>query len=177
MHETITEKIKIPEGIEVSIDFPNLKIKGPQGENTRDFPIEIKKEGELLVINVENATKKDKKIIKTSAAHIKNMIVGVKEGYEYLLQICSVHFPITASINGDTFNIKNFLGEVKERKAKIRAHVKVKIEGDIVKVTSSDIEAAGQTAANIEIATKIKNRDRSRFQDGIWIIQKANKEI
>ena len=177
MHETITEKIKIPEGIEATISFPNLKIKGPLGENTRDFPVEIKKDGEFLIIEVKNATKNNKKIIKTSAAHIRNMITGVKDGYEYLLQICSAHFPITTSITGDTFNIKNFLGEANERKAKILPNVKVKIEGDIVKITSADIEAAGQTAANIEIATKIKNRDRSRFQDGIWIIQKANKEI
>lgn len=121
--------------------------------------------------------KNHKKIIKTTEAHIKNMILGVTEGYEYRLQICSVHFPITASADKEKLSIKNFLGETKERKAKILPNVQLKVEGDIIKITSADKEAAGQTAANIETATKIKNRDRTRFQDGIWIIQKANKEI
>jgi large subunit ribosomal protein L6 len=176
MHETITEKIEIPEGIEVTIG-PSLKIKGPKGEVERKFPIEIKREGNILILEVKNATKNIKKIIKTSKAHIKNMIIGAKDGYEYLLQICSVHFPITVTADKETINIKNFLGETTPRKAKIVSGSQVKIEGDIIKITSVNIESAGQTAANLETATKIKNRDRTRFQDGIWIINKAGVDI
>jgi len=176
MHEDIFEKIEIPEGIEVTLD-KSLKIKGPKGEVEREFQIEIIKDGQNIIIEKKNGTKKDKKMIKTTAAHVKNMIFGVKEGYEYLLQVCSVHFPITVTATKDFLNIKNFLGETRERKSKILPNTQVKIEGDIIKITSPDKEAAGQTAANLETATKIKNRDRTRFQDGIWIIQKANKEI
>jgi len=176
MHETITEKIKIPDGVDVSIDSA-LRIKGPKGELKREFPIELKKEDGYIAIEAKNATKNTKRMIKTSAAHIKNMILGVTEGYEYLLQVCSVHFPITVSADKENLHIKNFLGETRERTAKILPGVSVKINGDIIALTSADIEAAGQTSANIETATKIKNRDRTRFQDGIWIIKKANKEI
>jgi len=176
MHETITEKIKIPDGVDVSIDSA-LGINGPKGELKREFPVEIKKEEGYIVIEAKNATKNTKRIIKTSAAHIKNMLRGVIEGYEYLLQICSVHFPITVSADKENLHIKNFLGETRERTAKILPGVIVKINGDIITITSADIEAAGQTSANIETATKIRNRDRTRFQDGIWIIKKANEDI
>jgi len=176
MHETIIEKIEIPDGVEVSINSA-LKAKGPKGELEREFPVELRKEGNLIVIEYKNATKNKKKIIKTTRAHIINMLKGVAEGYEYVLQVCFVHFPITVNVDKEHLNIKNFLGETKERRAKILPNVQVKVEGDKVKLTSADKEAAGQTAANIETATKIKNRDRTRFQDGIWIIKKANEDI
>jgi large subunit ribosomal protein L6 len=176
MHEDIIEKIEIPENVEVSIDN-GISIKGPKGELKREFPVDIRKEGNNIIIEAKNATKNKKKIIKTARAHIKNMIKGVMEGYEYLLQICSVHFPITVTADKEKVNIKNFLGETTPRKAKIVSGVQVKIEGDIIKISSPNIESAGQTAANIETATKIKNRDRTRFQDGIWIINKAGEEI
>ena len=175
MHEDLTEIIEIPENVEISIDSL-VSVKGPKGEMKKSLPVEVKKDGNKIILEAKKATKKEKKLIKTTKAHLNNMIKGVLEGYEYNLQICSVHFPITASIEKDTVIIKNFLGETRERRAKILPNVKAKIEGDIIKVTSVDKEAAGQTAANIEIATKIKNRDRTRFQDGIWITKKGGEE-
>ncbi|MEM2956088.1 MAG: 50S ribosomal protein L6 [Candidatus Pacearchaeota archaeon] len=176
MHEDIIEKINIPEGVEVNVNSI-LTIKGPKGELKKKFPVKIEKKDNMIVIEAKKATKNEKKQIKTAKAHIRNMIKGVTEGFEYRLQICSAHFPMTVNVEKDKLLIKNFLGETKERIAKLLPNTEVKIEGDIIKVTSADIEAAGQTAANIELATKIKERDRTRFQDGIWIIKKANKEI
>jgi len=176
MHEDLIEKIEIPEGVEVNINSA-ISIKGPKGTLERAFPVSMRKEGNIIILESKNATKNQKKLIKTARAHIKNMLRGVTEGYEYLLQVCSVHFPITVTADKNYFNIKNFLGETTPRKAKIVDGVQLKIEGDIIKITGIDIEATGQTAANIEMATKIKNRDRTRFQDGIWIIKKAGEEI
>jgi large subunit ribosomal protein L6 len=41
-----------------------------------------------------------------------------------------------------------------------------------VTVTGIDKESVGQTAANIERSTTVKNRDRRVFQDGIYLIHK-----
>jgi len=49
----------------------------------------------------------------------------------------------------------------------------VTINKDIVKVSSIDKEKAGQTAANIELATRIKGYDPRVFQDGIYIVKKG----
>ena len=53
---------------------------------------------------------------------------------------------------------------------------KITIDGDDVIIESPFIEDAGQTAANIQIACKIKNKDPRVFQDGIYLYQKNHGE-
>lgn len=176
MHEDIREEIQLPENINAKMERSKLILEGPKGKTEREFPIKIIHEDRKLVMDEKNATKNKKRIMKTTAAHIKNMINGVSEGYEYLMQICSVHFPMNVNVQGSNVIIKNFLGESKERKSLILPDVNVKIENDIVKITSANKESAGQTAANIEMALRVKSRDRRIFQDGIWIIKKPGKK-
>jgi large subunit ribosomal protein L6 len=69
--------------------------------------------------------------------------------------------------------VTNYFGERVPRRAQILDGVQVKIENktDII-VSGSDKELVGQTAANIERCTTVKNRDRRVFQDGIYRIAK-----
>ena len=83
----------------------------------------------------------------------------------------------STDVDGDTLIVKNFFGEKIPRKAKIVPNVKVQVKGDEVTVSGIDIEAVGQTAANIEKCTVIKNRDRRVFQDGIWLVEKSGKKV
>ena len=175
MKEKIEKIIEIPEGVEVKVD-KKVTVTGKNGEIERKFSypgVTLKLEGSKILITAEEGTKREKKIIMTTAAHIINMINGVQKSFKYRLQVCSVHFPITVKIEGNYLKIKNFFGETKERKALILPQVKAEIKGDIIEVESANRESAGQTAANIETATKIRSRDRRIFQDGIYIIEKA----
>jgi len=70
--------------------------------------------------------------------------------------------------------ISNFLGEKIPRKANILKDVKVQLDNDILIVEGLDKEKTAQTAANIERATRITNRDRRVFQDGCYIISKGD---
>ncbi|MMZ70429.1 50S ribosomal protein L6P [compost metagenome] len=54
--------------------------------------------------------------------------------------------------------------------------MKVTVKGSDVIVEGIDIEAVGQTAANIERATKITGFDRRKFMDGIYIYEKGVAE-
>lgn len=177
MKKDIKKVINIPEGVEAKIELPKIIVQGPLGKVERSFKIKgiaIKNEDKKIIIEKERATKKEKKVINSITSHIKNMIKGVIVGYEYKLQICSIHFPITVNIDKQNklLIIKNFLGESKDRTVKLLPNVEVNIEGDIISVKAIDKEAAGQQAANIEMATRIRARDRRVFQDGIWIIKK-----
>ncbi len=176
----IEQKIEIPEGVEVSLDGSKINVKGKEGELTREFnftKINVKKEGNEIVLSNDKATKAEKKRINTITAHIKNMIKGVQEKFEYQLKICFAHFPITVEVSGKEIIVKNFLGEKVPRKTSVAEGVEVRVEGDIIKVSSIDKELAGQAAANLERVTRVKSRDRRIFQDGLFIINKAGKEI
>src|SRR6056297_3424669 len=152
MRKPFFNEIKIPEDIEVSFDEENntLKVKGQEGELEKELKLgrcKIEKKGDKILIGSEKATKREKKIANTFAAHIKNMIKGVKEKFEYELKICSSHFPISVKIEGNNAIIKNFLGEKIERKSKIFEDVEVEVKKDLIFVRSRDKEKAGQTAA------------------------------
>ena len=180
MKKEIFQEIEIPEGIEAKLEEDTLFIKGSEGENKRKlnlrniiFEIKDKK----IIIGNKKATKSDKKRINTIAAHIKNMIKGVQEKFVYTLKAVFSHFPITIEISGDEVIIKNFLGEKVPRKCSIPKGAEVKVDKNTVTVSSYDKEVAGQAAANLERVTKIRSKDRRIFQDGIYIVNKAGREI
>jgi large subunit ribosomal protein L6 len=180
MKREIFQEIKIPEGIEVKLENNLLTFKGNLGEIKREFNtsklILENKDGKISV-GSKTASKNEKRRINTIAAHIANMVKGVTEGYEYKLKVANSHFPMNVEVKGKEAVIKNFLGEKVPRKLKILDNVKVDIDRDVITVSSTDKELAGQTAANFEKATRIRLRDRRVFQDGIFITSKAGKEI
>lgn len=180
MKKEISETMETPENIEVSIEGNMVKVKGAQGENKKKFDLKnlkLHKEGNSLKIECKMATKKEKKRINTLLAHLKNMMDGVSNKFEYQLKICYSHFPITAEVKGKEIIIKNFLGERANRKLKVLDGADVEVNKEMITIHSPNKEIAGQMAADIERVTKINTRDRRVFQDGIFIISKAGKEI
>ena len=178
MKADISDKIEILENVEVKIDKGIISAKGPKGEVTKKliYPkINISVQDKNVIVESKKATKREKKMIGTFKAHIKNVIKGAAEGFNYKLKICSSHFPMTANIENNQFIVKNFLGESVARIINIKTGVDVKIEGTEINVESADKELAGQTAASIEKLCRIKGRDKRIFQDGIWMTEKAGK--
>jgi large subunit ribosomal protein L6 len=170
------EVIHVPQGVSVTITGSTLKIKGKNGELARTFAspsIQVRKEGNDVIVHADLPRKKTRALAGTWAAHIRNMVRGAQENYEYKMKICYSHFPIKTKITGDQFIIENFLGERTPRKARIMGATKVKVAGDEVVLTGSNVEHVSQTAANIEQATTIRGFDRRVFQDGIYITSKG----
>jgi large subunit ribosomal protein L6 len=180
MKEDIRKEIELKDGITTELVGGMLKIKGPKGEVQRDFvhpKISLKIEGNKIVLESKKSTKREKTIIGSFQAHIRNMVEGVDEPHTYKLKICSGHFPMNVTVQGQELSVKNFLGEAVPRKVTLVPGAKVKINGDEIVVTSADKEAAGQAAAQIESLCRITNRDKRIFQDGCYIVHKAGKDI
>ncbi len=180
MKEDLVREIELKKKISARIENNLLKVKGSKGEVEREFAypnVFLTVEGNKIILRAPQATKREKKIIGSFEAHIINMVKGVEELHEYRLKICSGHFPMSVSVSGNEFIIKNFMGEVVPRKVQLVKNVDVKINGNVITVTSLDKEAAGQAAAQIESLCRVTNRDRRIFQDGCYITHKAGKDL
>lgn len=179
MKNEITEKIEIPAGIDCTYEKGLFSCKKDSIEISRKInlpSISIKIEDNSIIFYSRKANKNEKKIINSYTKHIKNLFQGLDEKYTYKLEACNVHFPMSIKIEKDKLSVSNFLGEKIPRYAKILPNVDVQIKGSIITITSNDKEAAGQTAANIEKTTHVRNRDRRVFQDGIYITQKPERK-
>ncbi len=180
MKKDLVREIEIPEGVTIIASDDEVKVSGNGKELVRSFSlpkIELNVKENKVILSVKGASRRESALIGTAWAHIKNMIKGVGEDFEYKLEVCNVHFPMNVKVDGEKVVIKSFLGETTERISRIMPNTKVDIKGSQIVVNSHDLEAAGQTAANLEKATRLTGRDRRIFQDGIFITEKPGRVI
>ncbi|MEK6983439.1 MAG: 50S ribosomal protein L6 [Nanoarchaeota archaeon] len=174
------KEIEMPDVVKASIRGQFLVIQGPKGEVQKKIKqknVSIIIDSKKIILESKNKTKEDKKITGSLAAHIKNMIKGCTHSHMYTLKICSGHFPMNVAINDHTLILKNFIGEKVPRILQLKEGADVRIEGDLIHVTSVSKEIAGQVCADIEKLTNRPGYDTRIFQDGIYIINKDGKEL
>jgi large subunit ribosomal protein L6 len=168
---TFVKKFRVPAGASCELDGPRLRVRGPKGtlERSVRYPrLMVICDGSEVVISTDSSRKEAVAMVGTLAAHVRNMCIGVTDGFEYRMKVVYAHFPIQLKLSGDVLEINNFLGEKKARYAKIEPGVTAKLGNDELTLNGIDKEAVGTTAANIEGATRIRNRDPRVFQDGIY---------
>jgi len=171
-----TRKVKIPEGVTVRIEGNLVKVQGPKGMLMREmyYPnVSLAVADKEMTVTTESGRKKILAVCGTFAAHLQNMCTGVTKGYQYRMKVVYSHFPIQLKIAGDRIEVGNFLGEKRSRFARIEKDVKVALGSDEVTITGIDKESVGKTAANIEHATRIRERDPRVFQDGVYTVERA----
>ena len=174
--DRIEHTIELSDGVSASIADGVLTVKGPKGELSREFQSSrfvLLQDGAGLIVRVDLPRRKEKALAGTWNAHINNMVKGVSTGFSYTLRCFYSHFPMTMKVEGSEFVVNNYFGERVPRRADILSGVDVRVENktDVI-VSGIDKEAVGQTAANIERSTTVKNRDRRVFQDGIYRVAK-----
>ena len=174
----IVERIvEIPENVNMDIAEKKVTVAGPKGNLSEDFshmPVSISIDKQKAIISASWPKKKEIAIVGTAAATLRNMIIGVTEGFVYKLRTVHAHFPVTIKVQEQEKKIiiENFIGEKNPRVAKIIGDVNVKVSGDEITVEGINIKDVSQTASNMEVATKIRDKDQRVFLDGIYISEK-----
>ena len=171
----ISRIIPIPDGVVVNIDGHKVTVRGSKSTLTRDFShaaVSLETDGKTVRVWAQWPRKKEASLVGTIESHIKNMITGVTKGYTYKLKIVFSHFPITVKLQDRAVMIENFTGERRARKANILGDVKVKLEPDDIIVQGAKLEDVSQTAANIEMITRVTNKDPRVFLDGIYVFER-----
>jgi len=168
--------VDIPDGVTVKQERKLVTVAGEKGEVARDFSharVDLDlQEGKLRVWAV-NPRKREASLVNTISTHVRNMIKGVTQGFTYRLKIVFIHFPMTIRVQEGKVVIQNFLGERRPREAAIVGGARVSVQGDDIIVEGVDIEEVGQTAANIQQATRIRRKDLRKFLDGIYVYSKG----
>jgi large subunit ribosomal protein L6 len=168
------KRIEIPGDCKVTLEGKTLTVSGTKGSLERSFPepqVHFHIDENEVVVQTKISRKKTRAMVGTVIAHLRNMFIGVQYGYEYTMKIVYSHFPITVEVKESEVIIKNFIGERGVRKARLVGDVKVSTTEDEVIINGVDIEHVSQSAANIQLATKIRNKDRRIFMDGIYVIR------
>ncbi len=177
MKEIKPIELEIPEDISIRLDRGIVYVKGPKGECAKDFnriKVKVEIRGNKVILAAMGKKRSDHAILHAAKKHILNLFKGVKGGFTYKLKIVYSHFPITVKVKGNTVYIENFFGERAPRKASIVGKLtKVTVSGDDVIVEGPCLEEVSQTAANIEQATRIKEKDLRVFLDGVYIYEKG----
>ena len=96
-------KLLIPSNVTVSVDGNNITVKGPKVElSTEVNPhITVSVENDTVVVTRENDNYKN--FHGTANANIKNMIIGVTEGYEKKLEAVGVGYRF--AVSGKTITV------------------------------------------------------------------------
>lgn len=175
-----TEEVEILDGVKVAVDKGLVTASGEKGEvkkNLYNPVVKIEVKENKIVFTVAKMTKREKTLLGSFKSHVRNMMQGVQEPFVYKLKVCSGHFPMNITIADGKISIKNFIGEKVPRVLQLKEGAEVKLDGEIITVTSVNKEIAGQVAADIEQLTRRPGFDKRIFQQGIFITEKAGKAL
>jgi large subunit ribosomal protein L6 len=171
-------ELELPDDVSTEVDHLELTVEGPNGSVTRRlwYPdVSVATEDGHVVIESDAEDAKTMSTLGTFQSHVENMVHGVTEGWEYEMEIFYSHFPMQVTVEGDEVVIENFLGERAPRRTEIHGDTEVEISEEQVTLRGPNIEDVGQTAADIEQLTRVKDKDVRVFQDGVYITQKPSR--
>lgn len=145
--------LTVPEGVTVTCENGCITVKGPKGELSMnlDANISVLVEGNEVKVTRNSEIKTTKQMHGTTNALIKNMIEGVKDGYEKGLEIIGV---------GYRFNPKGKILEVSagySHKVELEVPAGLTVESvsaTEITIKGIDKEAVGKFAAEIREVRK-----------------------
>merc|ERR1712205_215018 len=180
------KECEIIDGATVDVKARVVTVKGKRGTLVRDFKhlnAEIyKKKNEktgkdVIVVEKWFGSKKELAAVRSCCSHIKNMQVGVTQGYEYKMKLVYAHFPINVdcqktdgSKTKNRIEIRNYLGQKVTFGINMQEGVEVDRpkEKDEIALVGNSLEAVGTSVSNIQQTCQVKKKDIRKFLDGIY---------
>ena len=140
--------IAVPASVTVEIAENNhVTVKGPKGTLERTLPseMEIKLEGAEVVVNRPNDLKKMKSLHGLTRTLVFNMVIGVTDGFEKVLEVNGVGY--RAAKQGKKLVLN--LGYSHPVEMEDPEGIESSVDGNRIIVKGIDKEKVGQFAANI----------------------------
>ncbi|GCB66081.1 hypothetical protein scyTo_0014953, partial [Scyliorhinus torazame] len=177
--------VDIPDNVDVTLKGRTVIVKGPRGTLRREFNhinLELSLLGtkkKKLRVDKWWGNRKELATVRTICSHVQNMIKGVTIGFRYKMRSVYAHFPINVVVQetGSLVEIRNFLGEKFIRRVRMKSGVSCIVSQamkDELVLEGNDIELVSNSAALIQQATTVKNKDIRKFLDGIYVSEKGS---
>ena len=176
--------VDVPEDVEVQVQARKVTVTGPRGSLTKSFrhsslDIQVVDGGRKVRVDLWFGKRKQIACVKTIASHIRNMVTGVTKGFNYKMRFVYAHFPINVTLNDNTVEIRNYIGERRVRTVELLEGVEYTRTDNVkdqIELTGNDIRAVSLTAARIQQATRVTDKDIRKFLDGIYVSEKGHAE-
>lgn len=163
------QPVRIPEGVEVEIDNGLIKVNGPKGELQYKLPhhrLEVKKNKEYIFVIRQDDSKRVRSLHGLSRSIIKNMVIGVKKGYQKKLIVEGVGF--RAQVKSKELVLQ--LGFSHPIKYSIPEGIQIEVSG------TKEILVSGIDKAKVgEVAAKIRDFYKPEPYKGKGIRYKGEK--
>ena len=153
MSRIAKQPIPLPTGTTIAFSGDMVTVTGPKGTLARPFSqhlIEIKQEGDTVVLAKRRNDNFTKALWGTYASHIKNMLQGVNTPYAKKLILEGVCFK--SEVKGKSLDLA--LGFSHPVKVEIPDGLTVTAEKNVITVTGIDKESVGAFTAKVRALKK-----------------------
>jgi len=139
--------VPIPDGVVIELNDDLLTVKGPKGELERKIhpKVTVNKEDGHLVVSVNEKTRAADALYGLHRALIANMVTGVSQGFERVLEIVGIGYRGEVSGRTATFH----LGYSHPVTYELPEGIEARIEKTKITLSGIDKEILGRTAAKI----------------------------
>jgi len=167
--------IEIPSGVEVKIEGSQVTVKGPKGELSKVFSphMTIKRDENKIIVERPSDDLLHKSLHGLTRSLIANMIHGVSQGYQKVLEISGVGY--RAVLKGDHLEIQ--VGYSHPVVVPKRRGVEFELPSPTrIVVKGADKQLVGQIAANIRAIRKPEPyKGKGIRYEGEYIRRKVGK--
>lgn len=139
--------VPIPDGVEVSFKGHKVNVKGPKGSLSRVMHdnVDLKVEDGAIRVTVSGNDKKTSALLGLSRTLVANMVHGVTQGFQRVLEIVGVGYRVDLKSNVLTFA----LGYSHPVVFNLPEGIEASVEKTKVVLSGIDKELLGATAAKI----------------------------
>ena len=141
--------IPVPSGVDISVDGRTIRVKGPQGELSRELPgeITVRQEDGSLLVERPNDERQNRALHGLTRSLLNNMVLGVTQGFTKELEIIGVGYRATPK---GPSSIELALGFSHPVVVDAPQGITFEVPSPTrIAVKGIDKEAVGQVAANI----------------------------
>ncbi|MCA9333718.1 50S ribosomal protein L6 [Candidatus Saccharibacteria bacterium] len=168
------QPIKVPSGVNVTINDSEIVVTGPKGELKQAMlpGISVAQDADMLQITRQDDERRNRSNHGLMRSLISNMITGVSEGFSKKLEIQGVGFRVAMAGT----DLKLNLGLSHEVIYKVPQDITITTEQNTITVNGIDRQRVGQIAAEIRALKKPEPyKGKGIRYDGEHIIRKSGK--